>query len=394
MPKRQLAILLFISFMAFFFGSSLVTLVPVFAGELGADSAQSGWIMAFAFFWMAVSTIIAGRLSDRLGRRKELLLAGTILTLPTTWLMGQATTPTQLTLFMVMGWFVAGFVVTSLNILVGLFAPEGERGRIFGFVALAGGFGGLAGGLFSGPVVDRWGYPTLFTLLTLLYIAVPVAVLFLKDKVTTPPQRTDSTAKSEGVFANRAFLLLFLASILVFVANSEIILGRSLIMADLRFDATAISGAGAVGSLVTLPLPLLVGWLSDRLGRKPFLIILYLLNGIGLIILALAFDLWHFWAASALQVTVVSTLVVGSAMVTDMFPKETLGASLSLLSATSWIGNVVGFGATGSAMLAIGTTPALILGALLTLVAVLLISPPRLLRLIPPPSSDFSPIAK
>jgi MFS family permease len=127
--------------------------------------------------------------------------------------------------------------------------------------------------------------------------------------------------------------------------------------------------------LVTLPLPLLIGWLSDRLGRKPFLIVCYLMTTVGLVILASASQLWHFGASSAFQVALVPSLVVGSALITDIFPKEMLGAPLSLFNATPWIGFVVGFSSGGSAMNAYGIGPTLMSGVLLTLVAIIVLIP-------------------
>jgi MFS family permease len=50
-----------------------------------------------------------------------------------------------------------------------------------------------------------------------------------------------------------------------------IVLGRSLLMNDLSFGAMAISTTGAIGGIVGMPLPLLVGWLSDRAARRIFL---------------------------------------------------------------------------------------------------------------------------
>ena len=48
-------------------------------------------------------------------------------------------------------------------------------------------------------------------------------------------------------------------------------MGTSLAMSELGFEAAAISSTVAVTGAVVLPLPPPLGWLSDRLGRKRFL---------------------------------------------------------------------------------------------------------------------------
>ena len=377
MSNKQLAALFVCSFIPYAIGSGLLGLLAVYATRLGADPAQTGLFLAFAFLALAISTVITGRFADRFQRRKELLIACGALAVPLTGLMAGATSVAQLTILTAVLWFVAGIILVMVNILAGLFAEEGERGRIFGIIGLSIPLGGVLGGLASGPIVDRWGFPTLFTLSALLYMVVPITGLLLKDKVVARPQRDALTPAPRGFFTHRTFLFLFFASILANLANSQLILARPLIMDGLHFDATAISSTGAVGGLIALPLPLLVGWLSDRLGRKPFLILCYLTTAVGLVVLAAAFDLWHFWVAGALQATLTASLVVGSALITDMFPQESLGASLSLFNATPWIGFVIGFGGSGAAIEAFEMTPTLMIGVLLTLVAILLLMPIR-----------------
>jgi MFS family permease len=375
MSKKQLIALFVCNLVVAAYGLGLTGLLPVYATRLGADSTLAGLYLSSAFLALAISTVVAGRLADRIQRRKAMLIISAAVIVPLSWLMGQASSLALLMVLTAGVWFAAGFTVTMINILTGLFAAESERGRLFGIIGLSGGVGGVLGSLASGPIVDRWGFTALFTLAGLMYIIVPIAGLFVEDKFVPPVRRAASAPVPRGIFTNRTFLFLFCASILAHIANSQLLLGRPLIMDRLHFDATAISSAGAVGALIAIPLPLLIGWLSDRLGRKPLIMITYLGTAIALLILAPALEQWQFWAACALQNTLGTSLVVGSALVADIFPRESLGTPLSLFGATPWIGFVVGFGASGAAINAFQMTPTLIIGAFLALVGIVLLIP-------------------
>jgi len=225
------------------------------------------------------------------------------------------------------------------------------------------------------PMSTGWGYPALFQAAALGYILVPLAGLFLVDRVIPRSETTQATTGRAGLLASRTFLLLACASVIVHVANSQIGLAKPLIMDGLQYDATAISTSNAVGTLLTIPVPLLVGWLSDRLGRKPFIVLIYLSQVIGLLVLISGSFLWEFWIVSTMQAMVGNSIVAGQALITDLFPKETLGTALSLFGATPWIGFVIGFGLSGTAMDALGMTPSLMLGVGLAMIAILLLIP-------------------
>jgi MFS family permease len=375
MSKKQLVILFVCNMIGFVYGAGLTGLLPIYATRLGADSALIGLYLALGFFALAVSSILAGRLSDRFQSRKTFLIGGGVLVAPLTWLMGQATSFSQLMILTAAAWFAVGFAITMINVLAGLSSQESERGRIFGIIGLGGGIGAVVGSVSSGPIVDRWGFTTLFTVAALMYLVMPFAGLFLKDKHIAPIQRTGSAVTVRGMFTNRTFLFLCCASILAHLANSQIILARPLIMDQFKFDATAITSTGAVGALIGLPLPLLIGWLSDRLGRKPFLMLCYLSTAAGLLMLSASVDLWQFCVASALQTMLGPSLVVGSALITDTFPRDSLGVPLSIFGASPWIGFVIGFSGSGAAMNALQMTPTLIIGAGIALAAIALLIP-------------------
>jgi MFS family permease len=83
------------------------------------------------------------------------------------------------------------------------------------------------------------------------------------------------------------FYFLLIAHLLVAVAGFLFALGRSLVMGGRAYTAMAISSTAIVGALVGMPLPFVLGWLSDRKGRRVFLYFSYFL-GIGILLPATA----------------------------------------------------------------------------------------------------------
>jgi DHA1 family bicyclomycin/chloramphenicol resistance-like MFS transporter len=358
-------------------GNGVAPLLPVYAAQLGAGPALIGTYLAFSYLALATGTLIAGWLSDRLQSRKALIIVGGAVNVPAIWLMGRATNVWQLAALTGTVWFGGGTVLALVSILTGLFAEPSERGRLFGILSLTGALGSLLGGLATGPMADRWGYPTMFAILALFWSLSPLVALLLEDKVVVPVRDGDPSGAGEASGFGGSFHLLLLASVLIGLSYFVAVLSRSLVMDALGFGASAISGTGAVGGAVTLPLPALLGWLSDRMSRKRLLIGCCLVGAVGVLALALAASLWHFWVVMSLVSVLFCVSGVGSAMVTDLVGEGSLGRGLSLFTATTWVGAVLGFAGTGYAIQRLGLTPTVVVGASLPLVAVALLIPIR-----------------
>lgn len=381
MSKKQLFTLFLVSIVGFTVGNGLIPLLPVYATQLGAEPAVMGYYLSFSYLALATATVVGGWLSDKLQRRKSLLIVSGAVAIPVIWLMGRATNIWQLAVPTAIAWFLFGMGGAQIGILTGLFAEEAERGKVFGILALAGPLGSLIGGLTVGPMADRWGYPTMFAVLALFLTLWPLAGLLVEDKVVVRLQRDEASTAEKRAGLGGSFYLLFLASLAAAVAGFVSMLGRSLAMNELGFVATAISNTKAVSGAVALPLPLLMGWLSDRVGRKRSLVLGYLAGTAGLLVLAAAASLWHFWAvASLMAIRANVDRSVGSALVTDLVPPESLGRGMSLLSATTWMGGIIGFGGTGQVVQHLGMAPTFIMAAFLPLIAIVLLIPIRQAR--------------
>jgi MFS family permease len=68
---------------------------------------------------------------------------------------------------------------------------------------------------------------------------------------------------------------------------------------------------------------------------------------------------------------------IGSALATDLVPRESLGKGLAVFGSAGWIGGVIGFGVAGYSLQNLGFMPTLIIGGCLALVVTGLLIPHR-----------------
>jgi MFS family permease len=379
--KRQLVLLFTSNLVMMTVGGGISSLAPVYAtAQLGAEPGAAGLFMSFAFLGLAVGTLAGGWLSDRFQHRKVFFTAITVVDCVALWLMGRLPTFVHLAVVMALDWFLGGIALTMLSILAGLFAGPLERGRVFGILSLTGSLGALLS-MGAGVIVDWQGYRAMFTAAALVSICNPLAGLLLEDKTVVRSERKDASSAGRWAGLGGSFFLLLAGRLAATAAQFVGALSRTLVMDEMGFNAKAISSAAAVGGAVALGLSLLAGWLSDRVGRKWLLAVCYFGGAAGLIVLLAATSLVQFWTVAILLSLVGSVAGgIGSALVTDLAPQESLGRGLSLFSAMGWIGGIVGYASTGYAIESVGLAPTMVAGTLVSLAAVVLLIPIRMAR--------------
>jgi MFS family permease len=373
MTKKQLIALFSCSLVGWTILLSILNLLPIYAVHLGADEALAGNLLAFAFAALTAGTLLAGWLSDKLQRRKSMLILAGLLNVPTTWLMGRAEEFWQLAILTTIVYFLIGVGAITINIFAGLFAGASERGKIFGILAINTSLGALIGGVVSGRIVDHWGYPALFLSASLCWLLQPFIALLLQDKVLTETRRETSSIQAEKSALGGAFYLFMLANLIAFGASFIAVLGRPLLMNELRFDAAAITDVVAIGGAVSLPLPFMFGWLSDRMNRYWLICFCFLANAIGLFMLAESLSLWHFGVSAILLSGTGVSLGIGPALVTDFVQPKSLGWALSWYNFSPSVGGILSFALAGYAFQRLGMYATFIGGASLTLIAVILV---------------------
>jgi MFS family permease len=390
MDRRQLLVICICFGLMVFEATLTLGVIPVHVVRLGADPAATGLYMAFSFFGVTAGNILGGWLTDRFGQRKRHALIGFLLWIPAALLLTQATTVPGITFISGLMWLPGGIAIAALNSIVGLSAGEHERGRVFGLMTLSTGAGGLIAGLIGGSIAEQWGFPALFVLMAILPGVMLLITTSIRDVSPVPastPQTPAEPAVSETMQVRPGVMvyLLLLATLFARLGLTVSDLGRPLAMLQINLNAADISNAIAFSAAATLPLPLILGWLSDRIGRKRLLVLFYSLGAVGILLLTMATEPWHFWLSAALAGVIIASNGIGQAYIADLSDAKTIGRNLSLFTSSGFIASMIGLGGAGYIMQGVGIQSTLLMGVGSLVIAVLL-----LLRMHPVTSSRTS----
>jgi MFS family permease len=364
--------LLFASLLNWTTGNGLFPLLPLYALERGATIEAAGLILAAGFVGLAVGSMAAAGLARIIGSRKWTFVVAAMLQTLAYALLGRATEVWQLAALLALAWLGGGVASTIVQVIAGLAVSPGRRGRAFGVVALAPPIGAMIGATLLGALAASSGYSLAFYIggSLVLCAAILMAVgMPSDDSHPSTEQVAVQNVRSLPQRSGEEFALLVGA----FLASIALSFGRlttPVLMRALSFDPQAVAATAAVGGLVTVPFVLLIGDLSDRLGRRPVLVATYSLIAIASSLLAFADQLWQFYLTAALlSLGFAASGSVTAALVGDLLHPAALSHALGRLSAITWLAAVIAF-AGGGVLLGYVAAPTLCLvAALLTMAA-------------------------
>lgn len=253
-------------------------------------------VFAIGYVMRPVGGAVVGHIGDRFGRRAALTFSVAAMAIPTFLiglLPGYATlgvaAPIALTLLrMVQGLSVGGEYTSSMVFLVE-HAPDGRRG-----VMGALGAGGAGGGTLLGSAVGAgfaasmsdaalaaWGWRIPF----LLGLVVGIAGYLLRRHVleTAPPERRQRAPVLETLSDHWRIVLRF-AGLSMFNAVGFYVGFVYLVSWLQTADGIPPARALEINSLsmaVMLPVVIATGFLTDRVGRKPILLLACILGFVG-----------------------------------------------------------------------------------------------------------------
>jgi predicted MFS family arabinose efflux permease len=235
------------------------------------------------------------------------------------------------------------------------------------------GLGSLVGGIGVGFLADRLGFSGVFNSLAVFCVLIVIGALLCVESPARRVAAAESNEKSQQTTIGFLLAFLLVSQLLLAVTNATGSLGRSLAMNLGGFSKSAITMTASIGGLVALCLPLFLGWLSDKIGRKWVLIAAHIITSASLILLAFSGTAWHFYVFAGLFAMLSIPFSVGPAYVMDIVPREKAARGVSLFQSMFWTGNILGMAAGGVAFEKLGISMPILVSSLLPLAGVVLL---------------------
>ncbi|WP_106495909.1 MFS transporter [Lentibacillus sp. Marseille-P4043] len=346
-------------FANFFVAGSMTMVLPFISlyietyGNFSASYVQnwSGWIFGITFVTALIFSPIWGRVGDKYGRKRILMISAAGLGL-SVLLMGFATSVWQLFLLRLFMGIFTGFIPIS-QAFISTQTPKNIAGRVLGTLQTGSITGSLMGPLLGGAFADMFGYAATFKWTSISILLSGILVFFgVKEvimKFADEKEEKSSYSSKEvlsHIMQRPVLLVVMLISMLVQVAHFSVQPILSLYVSDLHgaanialFSGMAFSAAG-LGNLL---MARRWGRLGDRIGYIKIVIFLLFMAGIVYFPAAFVTNIWQLIIIRFLLGISIGGLVpVRIAYIRQEAPLSIQGEVLGYNTSLRFAGNIIG----------------------------------------------------
>ena len=398
--KASPGIIVFALWLVVFAASSQIMIItpilPRIGEELGIGESALGTLVSAYSIMVGIFAFVAGPISDKIGRRRILLLGTGVMT--GALLMHHFVVGYYSFLAVRVGAGLAGGILSGAAVsYMGDFFPYNRRGWATGWVMSGMAFGQIAGIPIGIVLAGAYGFKAPFYLFAAAMGATFILIWF---RVPQPDvQRAVGRLTVASAVRNYRAMLARSDIAAAAVAYFTMFLGVSFFVVYLPYwleqslgaSPNAIATLFVVGGIANVLTGPQAGKLSDRIGRKHIIILSSI--GLSLVMLLTTVLVREFWAAYFLyfiiMVLVAMRLSPFSALLTALVSDERRGSLMSMTIALGQIGFAVGAAAAGPLYSRFGYGSNTVLGA-----AAVLIMAGIVAYLVPEPApqDDTSPV--
>lgn len=365
---RLLTIVLFLVFAA---SGATSPMLSLYLQSLGADYAHISAILTTYAVACLAASYVWGRLSDRLGRRKPLVVGGLWGGAFAFALLAAAPTAT-------FAWGVrvleavamTAYGTVSLAFMGDLLANNPARGRRMGSYR---GFGSLSfslGAFGGGSIIQFLGMRQVLALCALFLAAAAAVAMTIREAAPVDPQPAPTTGVASA--QPQRMPILFLLGVLLWTGAfwSAYSMWPNYLR-DLGYPESAANWLWGLAAISEVPFMSVVGLLSDALGRAPVLA----MGGLGVGLVLLGYVTLNRWLAGLMAVQVFRGFAYSAFTATSMIyatesgTARTRAGSVGVYNVAMSLGQILGLAVGGQVVQRAGFTTLFLASALVFVVS-------------------------
>jgi DHA1 family multidrug resistance protein-like MFS transporter len=336
--------------------STIYMVFPLFFAAIGLTKGESGLLISIGTFAGILSSVAAGLLSNRFGRKKILVL-GTLLYTIVFFIfnsVGNSFSALMISRFIAgIGFYIMPVMVTTMAADI---FPPGERGKAMGLFSAAGGIGSLIGPLISPLLINGNDYSTYF-LFSGGFVAVSAVMMliFVKETLQKEKMLSEKNASKgfkidvpgfiKSVRGLGVVVGVFLVAVLIYRTGLTMIDPfMSLFLEDvIHIDLSQVSYVFATRALTTIIFSPLAGILVDKSGSKIAVLLGVFLSIIDLIGFTIPGGfLWMVALNLLYGITWALTMTAMTTLMADLLSPSMRGFGLGIQSAISQQSSTLG----------------------------------------------------
>lgn len=321
-----------------------VTFLPLFLRSRGLSLTQVGMLSSIYALAGACMQIPVGALSDKIGRRKPISILASILLGVTYLMFNHARSFPQFFVLYLVGGTLFYTVATLTSALISDWtAGTGNTGRYYGTTRIWGSIGFIVTLAIVSAVPQMTQGKNLLPLVAILFWFSGLSIGSVAES-----KRHGHTAQPafKGVpklLKNRNLALFLLAFFLYRTCEGGGMSFLSIYLNDLKASRSLIALAFAWNAIIEIPFMLWVGGASDRMGRRPPLVMAFLTLPVRMFLYSQLRNPHDIFFIQLLQGFTFSFMLIPSlAFMADLSPGELRATGQGLLSMTAGIAVTVG----------------------------------------------------
>jgi MFS transporter, AAHS family, benzoate transport protein len=255
--------------------------------EWGISSSTAGTLGSLAFLGMMIGAVLAGRLSDAIGRKRAVIGCVVVLSVFTV-LCAAATGPVMFGVMRLIAGLGLGGLVPTSNALAAELVPPKWRAAVATMMMSGVPIGGSIAAIVGIPVIPNWGWRPMFLFALIpLVVLVPLALRYLPN--TTTLAGNDAGGGGFKRLLGPQFRMISIMFALVTIATllawyglgtwlPKLMQGEGTDLGSALTFALALNLGAVAGSFIT-------AWGGVRFGTVPTSVVAAFLAGVSLLLL-------------------------------------------------------------------------------------------------------------